>query len=214
MPSDSLPGPRLLLSGFQPFGRWSENTSLWALRAAQSASGGLIQSLELPVEFDRAAALLLESFWRARPLEIIALGMAAGRREVSVETLAFNEDRADLPDNAGILRPAGAPIDAEGPSSLSPPFPREELVDFLRRRGFEANLSADAGRYVCNNLFYLAARALMPAGASFTFVHAPGPAEWTRAEAERFGESLAAWAARPRDGGVGRAGLEPATLAL
>jgi pyroglutamyl-peptidase len=191
------PSPRLALSGFQPFGPWSENPSLWALRAAREAAGGLILALELPVEFDRAADLLLERVRAGRPAEVLALGMAAGSREVAIETLAFNEDRASLPDNAGALRADGSPIDPGGPASLSPAFPREAFAEHLRAEGFPVRLSANAGRYVCNNLFYRVARGLL-GGAAFTFAHVPGPQEWPREEAERFGRALARWAARPR----------------
>jgi pyroglutamyl-peptidase len=186
---------RVLLTAFQPFGQWTENTSLAIMRKADGLTAENVLGLELPVEFDRAASLLLETAERERPAEILALGMAGGRREVCIETIAFNEDRASLPDNAGALRDAGSLIDPDGPERVTPRFPREELVAFLSERGFPSRLSDDAGRYVCNNLFYRVARAIAP-GVAFTFVHVPGPEDWPATEIERLGEALAAWANR------------------
>jgi pyroglutamyl-peptidase len=186
-----------LVTGFQPFGPWTENTALWAARRAAESSLGAARFLALPVEYDASFEAWREAVARFRPAIALSLGMASTRSEVSIETTAFNEDNADLPDNAGIAR-RGSPIEAGGADSLGTDFPREALLARLRDAGFEANLSADAGRFVCNHLFYRAARALEAGFAPetrFAFVHIPGPATWTKAEAERFGESLGAWLA-------------------
>src|SRR5690606_3951187 len=141
---DMKPGARrrVIVSGFQPFGPWSENTSLWAARAAGEAAArlaerpggdgsGWLLAAELPVEFDRAADLLLRLARREGAAEVVALGMAGKSEEVRVEVRAANEDSADLPDNAGVSR-RGERIDRGGPPALEPSYPAEAMAAFFR----------------------------------------------------------------------------------
>ncbi len=184
----------ILITGFEPFGKWTTNTALWAALAAGEAGGG-VRSMILPVSYQLAAARLVQEIDDSAPEMVISIGMAGKRATVDVETLAHNEDRTELADSDGVIR-SGTPIFDGGLETLTPSFPRVSLVEYLRGAGYLAGLSSDAGRYVCNNLFYTVAAALSARESEtpFTFVHIPGPLLWKEPVARKFGRVLAQWA--------------------
>jgi pyroglutamyl-peptidase len=96
-------------------------------------------------------------------------GLAARRRNLSIETRARNTVSALFPDAA---RSSGhrATIVAGGPLALPFGPHTRQLVSAARSRSVFAYLSRDAGRYVCN---YLCWRALERGPKLAAFVHVP-----------------------------------------
>lgn len=93
----------------------------------------------------------------------IHLGLAASRSHVTVERWGHPESGSE-PDNAGALGPvraAGAlPLASRG---------AEPLAEALRAEGVMAELSDDAGGFVCNALLWSS----LASGADSCFVHLP-----------------------------------------
>lgn len=166
---------RVLLTGFDPFGKWASNPSWDALVRAEQL--GLLNGLDaqiarVPVTWDGAFEALAEAVDRFNPEMAISFGLHnrddAG---IYIEATARNRDGAPKPDNAGIQR-AALPIDADGPETSDSTLPVEALADELKAEGFEAHVSGDAGAYLCNHLFYRGAVAF--AGRfPYGFVHVP-----------------------------------------
>ncbi len=175
-----MSSPRcLLLSGFEPFGQWESNPSWDALiRAEQLGLFGDrdVRVLRVPVAYDRAFEALQQAIVHYQPTAAISFGLHGGMKDrgadvIYVESTARNRDGADKPDNAGIQR-AALPIEADGPATLASGLPVAAMVTALREGGFSAEVSDDAGAYLCNHLFYRAALAygdVFPYG----FVHVP-----------------------------------------
>jgi len=167
---------KLLLTGFEPFGGFKTNPSWDALQHA--ADQGLFEaevSLQrIPVRYDGAFAALEAALHAARPDAAISFGLHGGLngREPTtlyLETTARNRDGATKPDNDGVSREA-APIVVGGPDVIAASLPAGAMLAALGEAGFHAELSDDAGAYLCNHLFYLGARRLkIPYG----FVHVP-----------------------------------------
>jgi pyroglutamyl-peptidase len=139
-----------------------------------SFDGLQIETCELPVERFKAIALALERIRRFEPDVVIMLGEAGGRSCITPERMAVNMDDFRIPDNAG-YQPQRDPIVVGGPMEYFSTLPVDGIVEHLTQAHIHAALSNDAGRYLCNRLFYcvmhtIATEALpMCAG----FIHLP-----------------------------------------
>ena len=130
----------------------------------------------LPVEYARTFDAYATAVEAIKPTAAISFGLVSRpdpdkQSVIKIETVARNRDGANKPDNAGNQR-AAEPILAAAPDTLAATFPASALVEALKEAGFNAELSDDAGRYLCNHLFYRALHAYsgrFPYG----FVHVP-----------------------------------------
>lgn len=168
----------VLLSGFEPFGGRSENPSqqvVQALDGVRLADGSRVHGLVLPVDFDAAPRRLLADVERLRTRRVLALGLALGRRTLSVERVALNLCDADEPDNAGAC-PIDRPVLAGAAAAHFATWPVKASVAALQAAGFDAAPSLSAGSYVCNALFYRLLEATAGRGIEAGFLHLP-PAE-------------------------------------
>ncbi|MCC7539955.1 MAG: pyroglutamyl-peptidase I [Deltaproteobacteria bacterium] len=170
---------RVLLTGFEPFpaDSSSDNSSEQAVLAfdAGSVEGVSVARLVLPVEWDVAAQILVDTVERCRPDVIIGFGQ--GRSRVDLETTAYNtKDTAEIaggiPDNRGLVL-GGEPIVSGGPAEIATRLPATTIVDALVAAGIDAGTSDDPGRYICNNLFYRLMHAVRETPAVAGFVHLP-----------------------------------------
>ncbi|MGY5765173.1 pyroglutamyl-peptidase I [Brachybacterium sp. DNPG3] len=149
---------QVLLTGFEPFGGDADNPSWEAARRAAgtlTAAGTATAARELPVEFGRAGALLLEAVEELAPRLVIAVGLAAGRSAITPERVAINIRDARIPDNAG-ASPVDEPVVPGGPVGLFSTLPIKAMVAAVRDDlQLPASVSQTAGTYVCNDVFYL-----------------------------------------------------------
>lgn len=160
--------PRLLLTGFEPFGGDAVNPSelvAAALHGRVIEAGGRrawVQALRLPCAFDGAAQVLDEALGTAmrnggQPappvLAVLALGLAAGRVAMTPERVAINLADARIADNAG-AQPRDAAVVPEGPAAYFTTLPVKAMVAAMREAGVPAELSLSAGSFVCNHVFY------------------------------------------------------------
>jgi pyroglutamyl-peptidase len=160
----------LLLTGFEPFGRYRVNTSWEAIRHLDGARAGawVVRVRRLPVSYRRAGPALERAIQETRPRRMIALGLR-GDRWITLERIALNVDHASIADNDG-AKPFDRRI-AAGPMVQESSLPLGRMLAALRRAGLPARLSFHAGTYLCNHVFYLLRRRGMDGG----FVHVPPP---------------------------------------
>ncbi len=166
----------VLLTGFEPFGRWRVNSS-W--EAVASLDGGMVAGARvvarrLPVSFARVGRVLDRALEEARPRVVVAFGMHGGPG-ILLERVAVNlDDTAKLADNDGRRR-RDAPISPRGPAAHFSGLPLRAIEASLRHARLPVRLSTSAGTYLCNHAFYRlmesAARARRPLVAGF--VHLP-----------------------------------------
>jgi pyroglutamyl-peptidase len=166
---------RILMTGFEPFGREAVNPSWEVARAlhGQSRGGAQITAVQLPCVFAQSLPALRQAIRRHRPQLVLCLGLAGSRSAISLERVAVNLCDARIADNAGAM-PAGTPVVAGGPAACFTRLPVKALVQRLRQAGLPAELSLSAGSFVCNQVFYGLMHALrrqpqVPAG----FIHLP-----------------------------------------
>lgn len=173
---------RVLVTGFEPFGGEADNPTVAALAALAAAApahpGIAVTTRVLPVDFARAPEALEAAVRAADPAAVIALGLAAGRREVTPERVAINIADARIADNAG-AQPIDEPLEPGGPAGVFATLPIKAITADLRAAHIPAAVSQTAGTYVCNAVFYRLMRVCQDLGArggrapAAGFVHVP-----------------------------------------
>jgi pyroglutamyl-peptidase len=147
--------PKILVTGFAPFGGESVNPSWQAARRLDGwlCAGHEVAAREIPCAFAGSLAALEAAVEAIQPRALIAVGQAGGRADLSVERVAVNLDDAEAPDNDG-AQPVDAPVVAGAPAAYFATLPVKAIVAALRKAGLPASLSNTAGGFVCNHLFY------------------------------------------------------------
>jgi pyroglutamyl-peptidase len=149
----------ILLTGFAPWGKFRVNPS--GVVAAEL--GGEI----LPVDYGAAARRLRRLIRRRRPDAILMLGLAAGRKRISLEAVALNVDHHE---EAGKQRRWRRLIRPRGPLALKTRLPIDRIYRRLRQARLPAAISHHAGTFVCNRVFY---EGLSSFDGPCGFVHVP-----------------------------------------
>ena len=152
-----MPTPRILLTGFEPFAGDDINPS-WLVAQAlhgQFVAGAQVHALQLPCVFGQALTVLQTALQKPRlqPVLVLALGLAAGRAELSLERVAINVDDARIADNAG-AQPIDLPVVAGAPVAYFSTLPIKAMVHDMLAAGVPAAVSQTAGTFVCNHVFF------------------------------------------------------------
>lgn len=166
---------KLLVTGFEPFGKFSVNSSERAVSLLpKSLAGHEIVTAILPVSYTRSANVLLEVLRSQRPDAIVCVGQNASAAEIRVESTAGNyahSEEEDADHNLWLYRS----IDMSGAPSYRSTLPNEEILRNLKKAEIAAEMSHSAGTFVCNCLMYQALRACETdfAGTLCGFIHVP-----------------------------------------
>ncbi|MBL8337581.1 MAG: pyroglutamyl-peptidase I [Rhodoferax sp.] len=147
--------PRILVTGFDPFGGAALNPS-WLVAQAlhgRRIAGHTVQAAQLPTVFGLSALRLGELLQQHRPALALCLGLAAGRAALSLERVAINVNDARIPDNHG-AQPVDGPVVNGGPAAYFSNLPVKAMLQAIRNEGVAAELSNSAGTFVCNHVFY------------------------------------------------------------
>ncbi|MCK6505813.1 hypothetical protein L6R53_20895 [Myxococcota bacterium] len=154
------------MTGFGPFLTVADNPAAQLARAVDDPDGDPpIHGLVIPVSYQRGPDLAVEAARRLGVRLVIGVGVATGRDRVCVERFGRLVLDPSAPDVDQVHRDRVE--DAPGaPALVSASLPVEAFAAAMG-----AQLSDDAGRYVCNAWLYRVARALpdLPVG----FVHVP-----------------------------------------
>ena len=160
---------KILLTGFEPFGKASSNPSG---EIVKQISGDNIITAILPVAYAQSAERLLALIAEHNPDVVICLGQAEGRKEITPERVAINLDDARLPDNEGVLR-NDVKILEDGPDAYFSTLPIKEIVEEIKAAGVPAAVSLSAGAFLCNHVFYVAQNKFAGTKIRSGFVHVP-----------------------------------------
>lgn len=166
---------KVLLTGFEPFGKYSENSS-WAVAEKVTAcgvGGAEVIARRLPVSFASVGIALRRAVEECHPDVIIMLGQATGIDYIKLERIAINMMDATIADNNGYI-PDEEPISATGTAALFTNTDIKDLRRVVEELGIPAKVSNSAGLYVCNRTYYEALRLCNERlGMKALFVHLP-----------------------------------------
>lgn len=170
-----------LVTGFEPFGGSSTNSSELVVTALAAVDEPGVITAVLPTSYRRAEARLGDLLHAHRPHAVLLLGLSDSAAGIRLEQVALNLDDSDAPDNDGEVRlrqriVEGAPVGYWSSLQLN------RMADAARDLREEVVFSHDAGGYVCNHAFFTAAHLLATEfpGSRCGFVHVPavqGPGE-------------------------------------
>lgn len=149
------PAATILLTGFAPFDGDAVNPS-WVVAQAlhgQLIDGARVEALCLPCAFGQSLKVLQQAIDHGQARLVLALGLAAGRAELSVERVAVNIDDARIPDNLG-AQPIDVPVVEDAPAAYFSTLPIKAMVQQMLQAGVPAAVSQTAGTFVCNHVFY------------------------------------------------------------
>ncbi|CAD5315752.1 unnamed protein product [Arabidopsis thaliana] len=105
----------------------------------------------------------------------VHFGVNSGATKFAIEQQAVNEATFRCPDELG-WKPQNLPIvPSDGPISTvrKTNLPVEEITKALEKNGFEVITSDDAGRFVCNYVYYHSLRFAEQNKTRSLFVHVP-----------------------------------------
>ena len=144
----------LLITGFEAFLENAENPSEEIIKLLpNSIYGNEITKVILPVIYDECFDILLPIIKETKPDVIINLGLAGGRKGISLERIAVNINDSILEDNKG-----NAPLDEriiiEGKNAYFSTLPIKQILRNIQIKKIPVKVSNSAGTYVCNNLMY------------------------------------------------------------
>ncbi len=165
---------RVLVTGFGPFPGVPDNASgsMMTVLAASAAAPGIQHATAIvPVTWAEARTVVREAVARVKPDAILHFGVSKRLTGFEIETRAINIS-GPKEDHAGVVRP-GKPLQRSGDAFLQATLPPLPLLRALRQSGLPAQLSKDAGRYLCNALFYWSLSDAGASGPLVSFVHMP-----------------------------------------
>lgn len=167
--------PRILLTGFTPFGNEDINPSWEAVHElhGRSIAGHQVVAHLLPTAFDDSRRALEQAVREVEPTIMLGVGQAGGRSRLSIERVAINVQDARIPDNVG-AQPIDEPVIAGGPAAYFSTLPIKAMLAALQANGLPAEISNTAGTFVCNHIAYLMLHlAVQRQGVRAGFIHIP-----------------------------------------
>lgn len=162
---------RVLITAFEPFDRWSENSSWLALLELTRSlpESPKIVTRRYPVDFAKAKERLREDLAADYDFAL-HLGQSSkiGRMELEAIGLNVGGEPGQSPDEFQSLV-------VGGPAAYRTSLPLARWASLLREDGIPAQVSYHAGTYLCNAVLYLSQHivAEKKLKTRSTFIHLP-----------------------------------------
>ncbi|HPZ08048.1 MAG TPA: pyroglutamyl-peptidase I [Candidatus Eremiobacteraeota bacterium] len=146
---------KIILSGFDPFDKVKINPSMEVVKLLKEddIEGIKLYPLILPTIYGESAEILVTKMQELKPDVVISLGVATGRKRVTLERFAINIDDARTKDNKKNQR-RGTKISTSGPEAYLSLLPLKDILNALHRYKIKADISNFCGTFVCNHLMY------------------------------------------------------------
>jgi pyroglutamyl-peptidase len=167
---------RVLITGFGPFPGAPFNPSAALAEALarrrRPALAGIERATHVFATTYASVDRDLPKLFAQKPDIVLMFGVAGRRRHLCIETRARNAVSLLFPDASG-HRPQHGAIGLRGPAALKGNAPFASLAGATRGCAFPARLSRDAGRYLCNYVYWRALERLRGRPPLVQFVHIP-----------------------------------------
>ena len=165
---------KILITGFEPYGGLVFNPTEFILDELAAYQDTGVETALLPTSYNRAESEIAELIQRQRPTALLMLGLKRRATRLCFERLADNLDNSIAPDNDGHVRIRKKIIDG-APKQYSNTLPFDILADAAVQMGETVEFSDDAGGYVCNHAYFVAANTITTnfPNCPYAFVHVP-----------------------------------------
>lgn len=146
---------KILITGFEPFGGHTTNPSKFLLQSLPDQYLNItITKKVLPVDHQQVPGLIKTYLEAHKPDAVLAFGLAAQRKQISIERVAINLMDFSIADNAGFTI-QDLPVIEGGPVAYFSTLPTHAMVSTLNKADIPAETSLSAGAFLCNQVFYL-----------------------------------------------------------
>ncbi len=169
---------RVAIAGFGPFPGVPLNPSAEVVRAIVRRQRFLRAGIDLdaaifPTAYAQAQQQL-KTLLDLKPDAVVLFGVATKTKHIRVETIARNTASTLYPDHTRFT-PQLRKLISDGAPRLRSRAPIAKLRAAARLAGVKTEYSNNAGRYLCNAVFYhaLAATALLKPAPLVQFIHVP-----------------------------------------
>jgi pyroglutamyl-peptidase len=146
---------RLLVTGFDIFGRLQLNPSAYLVQSLATKFGNSIDTAVLPTSYADASERSISLIQHQNPRCLLMFGYSARSPGLKLEARAHNRDRARTPDIEQVVRVDNAILD-DAPCTYTSTAPVSQLHGRLTDQGIPVVMSRSAGGYVCNHVYFLA----------------------------------------------------------
>ncbi len=161
---------KTLVTAFEPFGNISTNCTELVLRELELNLD--VDTLLLPVEHIECFSKLMNKIEKNTYDNIILLGQASMRKRISIERVALNIYDFPIQDNSGNQIIDQRIIEDEE-NALFSTLPIKEILNDLKLRGIDSEISNSAGTYICNELFFKGLNLVKNTKTRLGFIHLP-----------------------------------------
>ncbi len=155
---------RILLTAFEPYDRWQENSSWSALVDLTNWYDGVaeITTRRYPVDLTRMSEQLRKDLQQDYDFAI-HLGQSPGATHIKLEAIGLN------------VRGDGTPLIEDAPAAYQSPLKLPPLESSLVNAGIPVEISHHAGTYLCNAALFLSQHYAESFGLNTKslFVHVP-----------------------------------------
>jgi pyroglutamyl-peptidase len=143
--------PSILITAFEPYDRWPENSSWLALvELTRELPPGLkVVTRRYPVDFELARSRLFDDLAADYDFAL-HLGQAPGIGRIHLEMIGVN-----VGGHSSLLADQFQPLVPEGPAAYHSTLPLADWAGQIRQLGIPCQVSYHAGTYLCNALLYL-----------------------------------------------------------
>jgi pyroglutamyl-peptidase len=169
--------PLILATGFDVFPGAPENPTAWAMteleRTAWQPAGARLVTRTLPVQFDIWERSYRPLLTEIKPDAVVAFGLSAKAKGMTLESTARNRVAVDRPDFTGVCSSDDC-VSSGGPTVRPTRLPLRDISVAMRKADVPAARSDDAGDYLCNLLFYRLMEHADSGGPAIAgFIHVP-----------------------------------------
>ena len=140
--------PSILITAFEPYDRWPENSSWLALveLTRDLPAGSKVVTRRYPVDFELARLRLAEDLAADYDFALL-LGQSPGIGRIHLEVIGIN-----VGGHSSLLPDQFQPLVPEGPPAYRSSLPLASWAAQIRQLGIPCQVSYHAGTYLCNAL--------------------------------------------------------------
>jgi len=141
----------VLITAFEPYDRWPENSSWLALveLTRNLPPESKVVTRRYPVDFEQARSRLFDDLAADYDF-VLHLGQAPGIGRIHLEAVGIN-----VGGHSSLLPDQFQPLVAEGPAAYRSSLPLADWAGRIRQLGIPCQVSYHAGTFLCNALLYL-----------------------------------------------------------
>ncbi|XP_014432070.2 pyroglutamyl-peptidase 1-like protein isoform X2 [Pelodiscus sinensis] len=170
----------VVVTGFGPFRQHLVNSSWEAVKEMSMLGLGEnidLHIMQLPVAYRKAKELVCKIWGTLQPLLTVHIGLSSSAKAIILEQCGKNKGYKEM-DVCGFC-PEGGCCLSDGPERIESTIDMKTLWKNISVEGIDIVFSRDAGRYICDYIYYTS---LYYGNGRAAFIHVPPLSKWVTAD--------------------------------